>query len=90
MNDDLKKQLNELKGIVLSLHRSAGQLDEIILNIENEIEKNIDLDEEFLKAFIKAQYNYRKDKQYHSKLNELDVNENIIWVKLIESVKKGS
>lgn len=90
MNDDLKNQLNELKSIVLSLHRSAGQLDEIIMSIENEINNNVYADKEFLKLFIKTQCDYRNDKKFHSNLNELDVKESIIWIKLIEAVKKGS
>ena len=90
MNDDVKNRLEELKSIVLSLHRSAGQLDEIIMSIENEINNNVYADKEFLRLFIKTQCDYRNDKQLYSDLNELDMKERIIWVKLIEAAKKGS
>ena len=90
MNDDVKNRLEELKSIVLSLHRSAGQLDEIIMSIENEINNNVYADKEFLRLFIKTQCDYRNDKKRYSDLNELDMKERIIWVKLIESAKKWS
>ena len=82
LDENVIKLIGELKGVVLNLHRSAGGLDNVIQSIENEIEN---ISEEYLKFFIKAQANYRRD--YTNVLGSIEEREKLIWRKLIEAIE---
>lgn len=86
----IAKRVDKLKEVVMNLHRSAGQLDQMIQSIENELYGREEIDKDFLKVFIKSQEQYRKDfktvKEYHT----LDEREEFYWEKLIQAIEKGS
>ena len=87
MNAKSKEIIEELKGIVMDLHRSASQLDNTIQNIEDMDDTK---DMEFVSTFIRYHCNYRNDykmkKQYHN-IEEREID---IWIKLLESLKEES
>lgn len=87
MNENFKQSLSELKDIVLSLHRSAGNLDSLIQSIEVEIwnQDNLDLDD--LRYVVINLYDCRKSRKKFEFAN-LDREEQEIWKKLIEATKQ--
>jgi hypothetical protein len=82
MDTNIKDLIEELKGVVLDLHRSAGNLDQLIQTIEIE-EGAPSNKEEYLKMYIRSQGLYREDFKKARGYNELDEKEKIIWKKLI-------
>lgn len=87
MIDNFRQALEELKDVMLNLHRSASNLDTIITEIENEIYNNDDLEKDFLKIFVEYQQNHREDSEHRRGFKELNCKEKEIWNKLIESLK---
>ena len=85
----ITKRVDKLKEVVMNLHRSAGQLDQLIQSIENELYGREEIDKDFLMVFVKSQEQYRESfktaKEYHI-LNE---KEEFYWEKLIEAIQKG-
>lgn len=80
MTAKVREQIDELKEIVLALHRSAGQLDDIIQGVE----LGMDEDEEYFKIFVRSQALYRKDYK-HNKFDDLEKRETDAWKKLKNS-----
>lgn len=70
----MKKEIEELKEVVMALHRSAGNLDEIICVLED-VEEG---DEQYYKAYIKSQADYRKELR-EACFKDLDKKEDDIW-----------
>lgn len=85
MNTNITKTLDELKTIVMALHRSAGQLDDMIQQIELDAFKQTD--EEYLQMFIKQCFNYRSDAKRCKGYSELDEMEADIWARLLTDAK---
>lgn len=85
MNTDINKTLDELKTIVMALHRSAGQLDELITSIELEtFGKEID---EYSIMYIRQLYENRARIKKHKGYSDLDEMEADIWARLLTDVK---
>lgn len=84
------KRVNKLKDVVMNLHRSAGQLDQMIQSIEAELHGRDEVDKEWLHVFVKSQMQYREDfktaKEYHT----LDEREEFYWEKLLQAIEKES
>lgn len=82
MPEEITKLIEELKEIVLYLHRSAGNLDEVIQNIENGKNRSGDLS-----TFIGVYRQYRVTcKTLH--YSNLDKRENDIWQKIVNTIKE--
>lgn len=88
MNTNITKSLDELKTIVMALHRSAGMLDDMIQMIELEACK--EGDEEYLKMYIKQLFNYRKEGKKRKGYSELDEMEADIWARLLTDAREES
>lgn len=82
MDTKMKEFIGELKGVVLDLHRSAGNLDQLIQTIEFE-EGAPSNKEDYLKMYIRSQGLYREDFKKALGYNELDEKEKTIWEKLM-------
>lgn len=59
MDTKMNDLIEELKGVVLDLHRSAGNLDQLIQAIEDRTSLNKDDNDDYLKAYVKIQSAYR-------------------------------
>lgn len=90
MNENIQQRIDQLKKVVLDLHRSAGKLDAIIQTIESEIEGNPEIDARFLKVFVESKRRYREGEKSALGYDILNVKEEYIWAKLIESIKGES
>lgn len=87
MNQNTKACIDELKQIVMQLHRSAANLDAIIMDIESELEGRPDTHVSERNMFLACQIDYRmthKDKAY----GDIDKKELNAWNKLIEAINK--
>ena len=87
---EVTKRVNKLKDVVMNLHRSAGQLDQMIQSIENELYGREEIDKEFLMLFVKSQEQYRESYKTACEYHILDEKEEFYWEKLIDAIKKGS
>ena len=85
MREQIKKEIEELKKVVLDLHRSAGSLDEYIQMLENEFEQT-GFDDEYSKIFARQIQQYRMDVKTRRGFNKLEEKENDIWQQLINAV----
>lgn len=90
MNKNVSNAIDELKQIVMDLHRSAGQLDEMIQSIENEFYGRTDADNRYLKCFVTSRKNYRESVKEARNYNSLDAKEQFVWEKLIGAIKNES
>lgn len=86
MNEEVKKTIEELKGVVLSYHRTAGVLDDIIGQIEREVDNSSG--RRYMELYMKHQLQYLNDCRIHRGLVNLDIKERALWDKLIEEFKK--
>ena len=84
MNKKAKEKLEELKEIVLDLHRSAGMLDRLIMNIES----NIGSDDKFNEILINHQCVLRFDQLKAKDIGDLTEKEKTIWLNLIAALSK--
>lgn len=81
---ETERLIGELKEVVMELHRSAGNLDTIIRDIEGVISA----DPEELKYFVVAESNYRGDYVRLSNWDTLIEKERSLWKELIASIKE--
>lgn len=86
MREQIKKEIEELKKVVLDLHRSAGSLDDYIQMLEEEL--NCSGDEEYSKIFIRQIQTYRMDVKRNRGFDKLEEKENKIWQQIIDAVKE--
>lgn len=87
MNQNTKSCIEELKQIVMALHRSAANLDGVIMDIENEMygrENSPTLDNIM---YIAYQMDYRMTRKGNA-FGDLDKRETDAWNKLIEAINK--
>lgn len=90
MDKNIQKRLDKLKEVVMNLHRSAGQLDQMIQSIEVELVGKDEIDKEWLMIFVKSQEDYRENYKTAHEYHILDEKEEFYWEKLIETIKRGS
>lgn len=88
MSKNIKQRMDKLKEVVMDLHRSAGQLDQLIQSIEHEIVGRDEIDYEYLMVFVKSQQNYRESLKSATGYDILNEKEEFYWEKLIETIKK--
>lgn len=86
----ITKRVDKLKEVVMNLHRSAGQLDQLIQSIENELFGREEIDKDFLMAFVKSQAQYRESFKTAKEYHILDEKEEFYWEKLLQAIEKGS
>ena len=84
------KRINKLKDVVMNLHRSAGQLDQLIQSIENELVGRDEIDKDFLMVFVKSQEQYREQFKTAREYHILDEKEEFYWEKLLQAIEKES
>lgn len=77
--------IEELKAIVMDLHRSAAQLDDIIQRIELDKETHND---KYHLMFVRTEQLYREDLKRVRGYSDLEERERLIWQKLLENLKK--
>ena len=86
MNENTKKSIEELRAIVMSLYRSAGQLDRALQAIEN-ISQVHGEDSEFFVTLVANEYRHRKE--YKTVIfGDLETRESEAWTKLRESLRE--
>lgn len=85
MNTNITKTLDELKTIVMALHRSAGELDKIVQMIEVEAYSG---NEDYLAIYIKQCQNHREAIKKHNGYSDLDEMETDIWARLLTDIKR--
>ena len=88
MREDIKKQIEGLKEVVLNLYRSAGSLDEYIRLLESELESP-GCNDEYMEIYAKQIAGYRMDLKTRRGYDKLDEREKDIWQQLINAVKEG-
>lgn len=91
MEDDIKKCIEELKDVVLELHRNAGHLDQWIQNLEFDISSlsNRDRnDPEIMKIRIQHYAHFRQAHKVNDNYSSLDSRENSIWDKMLLACSK--
>lgn len=86
----ITKRVDKLKEVVMNLHRSAGQLDQMIQSIENELFGCEEIDKDFLMVFVKSQEQYRESFKTAKEYHILDEKEEFYWEKLIDAIKRES
>ena len=86
MNENTKKHIEELKSIVMSLYRSAGDLDRALQCIENTLNGNGE-DSEFFKLCVARESRHRKDYKTVI-LGDLEKRETTAWTNLLESLRE--
>lgn len=87
---EVTKRVNELKDVVMNLHRSAGQLDQMIQSIELELFGREEIDKKYLEAFVKSKMAYRENFKTAKGYHTLDEREEFYWEKLLQTIEKGS
>lgn len=83
---NIEGYINDLRNLVLQLHRSAGQLDDILRSIETSNET----DPYYAICYIKSLITYREEMKRFAGFNNFDEQEEILWQKLISELKKES
>jgi hypothetical protein len=82
VNEKVIKSIEELKRIVLDLHRSAGILDNMLQSIDEELESKGNI--EYQNMFIKAQVRFYLDRKNFCDYGSLDQRTEQICYQLIE------
>jgi len=78
--EKIKEILKELEGMVLELHRSAGQLDQVVRDINVGLSENDNV--EYCNAIYRAMGKYRLD--YKNCIGNLNEKEDEIWQRIYE------
>lgn len=83
MSEEIKNLIEEMKQVVLDLHRSAGDLDKYVQILEYEMaDKKKPGDLDYIRAFVKCQHRYRLDTKKDKRYSSLDLREESIWTRL--------
>lgn len=81
MNEETKKLIEELKGIVLDMYRSAGDLDQWIQQLESVLNDE-DMDADVLNTHVKMLMSYRMQVKYNKGFRAIETKEDSIWTRL--------
>ena len=84
MNQKFNVAIEEMKGVMMNLYRSASELDRFIRDIESESIKD---DNDYIRMFVIEQKRYRMDSKKSNNRFNLDKQEKEAWDHLIESLK---
>ena len=84
MNEKTKKCIEEMRRFIMTLHRSAADLDNILDGIENTCDS---MSSEYALMYALTQRVYREDLK-KVKYGDLEKHEDNIWNRLIESLKQ--
>lgn len=85
MDQKFNVAIEEMKGVMMNLYRSASELDRYIQNIESESMK--DDDNDYIRMVVMMQQRYRIDSKKSNNRFDLDKQEKEAWDHLIESLK---
>lgn len=85
MDQKFNVAIEEMKGVMMNLYRSASELDRFIRDIESESIK--DDDNDYIRMFVIEQQRYRIDFKKSNNRFDLDKQEKEAWDHLIESLK---
>ena len=85
---NVTKRIDKMKEVMLNLHRSASQLDQMIQSIENELVLTDGYDKDFLMTFVQSQKQYRESLKEAHGYDILNEKEEFYWEKLIDEIKK--
>ena len=85
MDQKFNVAIEEMKGVMMNLYRSASELDRFIRDIESESIK--DDDNDYIRMFVIEQQRYRIDFKKSNNRVDLDKQEKEAWDHLIESLK---
>lgn len=88
MNEKAKEQIEKMKELVMQLHRSAGNLDQMIQDIEKEMYDISNAD--YLIHYIKAKQLWRTDIMRYHGFDNFAKDEEKIWKELIKAIKEES
>ena len=83
---EVKKTIEELKGVVLAIHRNAGHLDSLIQGLEKYYDGNLDNvdDVNYLNIQLKCAYACREAYNTNLHIRKIDQRESELWNKLIK------
>lgn len=82
----VQKEIEELKRIVIDLHRSAGSLDVIVQHLETTLSEK-DEDSRFFTSYIQAEKDYRRSMKEALSYDRLEEREDDVWYKLLKAIK---
>lgn len=86
MNKEIKNLIDELKEVVMELHRSAGNLDDCIQTMEQLLSEEDLNDKDCARFIIQSGTRSRAESNYLHKYSELTDKENSIWRRLLDVV----
>ena len=89
MNEESKKLIEEMKGVVLDMFRSAADLDQWIQQLESELGKD-DNDSDYQRIYVNTISGYREHIKYGRRYNSLDAREASIWERLKIEIQRDS
>ena len=87
MRENIKEHIEELKEVVLELHRSAANLDEYVQMLEIELGNPV-LKNKYADMLTKRYQTYRMEYKHTRGFDRLNEKENDIWMQLIASVNE--
>ena len=87
MRENIKEHIEELKEVVLELHRSAANLDEYVQMLEIELGNPV-LENKYADMLTKRYQTYRMAHKDDRELDKLNEKESDIWMQLIASVNE--
>ena len=87
MNQKFNVAIEEMKGVMMNLYRSASDLDRFIRDIESESIKDDDNDNDYIRMVVMMKQRYRVDSKKSNNRFDLDKQEKEAWDHLIESLK---
>ena len=87
MQENIKEHIEELKEVVLELHRSAANLDEYVQMLEIELGNPV-LENKYADMLTKRYQTYRMAYKHDREFDKLNEKESDIWMQLIASVNE--
>lgn len=89
-NAEFDKRIQKMKEVILTIHRSAGELDTIVGRMENVSKKLTDSPEDMdtMRRIIESEIYHRKEMNGILEFDILDAKEDFAWEKLIQSVTR--
>ena len=84
MTENIKNALDELKALVMTLHRSAGHLDDLIQQIEND--GSITESDDYFRMIVCQIIRYRVGMLQDKNWLNLDEREQSLWNSLLDEI----